>query len=83
MPETRTVAELKLGDVVQWFDGPFGTAIVVQATDKEIKLFRPYGTTAAFEYGDHMTIPYTGHETGTYFRDSKQTFLVYHREEQR
>jgi hypothetical protein len=40
------VSELQAGDCLKQLDGPFGTAIVSQATDKEVKLFRPYGTTA-------------------------------------
>lgn len=51
-PRTRfPVNELQTGDTVR-FDGidGFQTAIVKQVTDKEVTFFRPYGTTADFEY---------------------------------
>jgi hypothetical protein len=79
LPVELPVGELQVGDVVKWFDGAFGTAIVKQVTDKEVKLFRPYGTTAGFAYSNNQTICYTGTEEGTYLRDSKECFLVYQR----
>jgi hypothetical protein len=75
-----SVAQLQVGDCIKQLDGPFGTAIVAQATDKEVKLFRPYGTTAGFTYSDNRTICYTGTEETIFLRDSKQEFEVYYRE---
>jgi hypothetical protein len=74
------VSELQAGDCLKQLDGPFGTAIVSQATDKEVKLFRPYGTTAGFTYSDNRTICYTGIEETVFARDSKQEFEMYYRE---
>jgi hypothetical protein len=74
------VSELQAGDCLKQLDGPFGTAIVSQATDKEVKLFRPYGTTAGFTYSDNRTICYTGIEETVFALDSKQEFEMYYRE---
>jgi hypothetical protein len=74
------VSELQAGDCLKQLDGPFGTAIVSQATDKEVTLFRPYGTTAGFTYSDNRTICYTGIEETVFARDSKQEFEMYYRE---
>jgi len=41
-------SELKLGDVVELFDGPFGTATVKQIKDGSVTFFRPYVATANF-----------------------------------
>lgn len=81
LPRELPVRELQLGDVVKWYDGPFGTAVVTQVTSEFVKLFRPYATTAGFAYGDNQAIPYTGSECGTYLLDSKDRFLVYQRSE--
>ena len=81
LPCLLPVGDLCVGDVVKWFDGPFGTAIVEQVTDKEVKLFRPYGTTSGFAYSGNKTICYHGSESGTYALSSKEQFLVYQRGE--
>lgn len=54
--------DLKLGDVVR-LNGiaAWDTAIVKQIKDGEVHLFRPYGTTAGFEYTGGV-ICYTGIE---------------------
>lgn len=81
LPVVLSVSELRVGDVLKWYDGAFGTAVVKQVTNEYVKLFRPYGTTAGFAYGDNQTVCYTGVEEGTYLRDSKERFLVYQRGE--
>jgi hypothetical protein len=81
LPYELPVSDLKVGDVVKWFDGAFGTAIVKQVTNEYVKLFRPYSTTSGFSYSNNQTICYTGFEEGTYLRDSKEKFLVYQRGE--
>lgn len=52
IPKMITPGEMQLGDTVRY--SPFGTAwnvaIVKQIRDGEVKLFRPYGTTADFSY---------------------------------
>jgi hypothetical protein len=43
-PRMMKVNELKLGDVVELFEGPFGTAIVSEvAPDNGVRFYRPYG----------------------------------------
>lgn len=81
LPVELPVSELKVGDVVQWYDGPWGTAIVEQIHDGKMHLFRPYGTTHGFVYSNNQTICLTGAERGTYLLDSKEKFLVYQRSE--
>ena len=81
LPCHLPVCDLRVGDVVKWFDGPFGTAIVEQVTADEVKLFRPYGTTSGFTYSGNKTICYHGSESGTYSSSSKEQFLVYQRGE--
>lgn len=78
--EKMKIADLRVGDVIKQFDGPFGTAIVEHATDTEVKLFRPYGTTAGFVYSDNRTITYTGIEYTTFPRGSATEFEIYRRE---
>lgn len=44
------LTELRLADVVELFDGPFGTAVVTQITADEVILHRPYGVTGDWSY---------------------------------
>ena len=53
--------ELKLGDVVEVYNGPWNTAIVCKIEPDGITLFRPYGTMADFSCGNRV-ICYTGIE---------------------
>lgn len=79
-PAELPISELEIGDVVQAFDGPFGTAIVIKRTDEYVTTFRPYATTSGFCYGEEpQTIPYTGSETMSYFRQSKDRLKVLER----
>lgn len=48
--EMKTAAELKLGDVVELFDGPYGTATVKQIKDNEVTFFRPYAQAENWSY---------------------------------
>lgn len=46
-----TAREMQLGDVIEHSPhGVWSTCIVKQITASEVRLFRPYGTTADFEY---------------------------------
>ena len=78
------VSELHVGDVLKQFDGPFGTAIVEKITADAVHLFRPYGSTAGFVYGDFeprgQTICLTGREETVFLPSSTATFYVYQRE---
>jgi hypothetical protein len=70
------VSDLKLGDVIAAFDGPFSTAIVINVDETSVKLFRPYGTTADFTTSAGL-IPYTGAEHYSLFRDSSAEYEVF------
>lgn len=78
------VADLRVGDVVKQFEGPFGTAIVEKITADSLTFFRPYGATAEFTYADHaprgQTICYHGREETTFLLTDKAFFHVYRRE---
>lgn len=45
-----TVAQLQLADVIELFEGPFGTGVVRQITKDEVIISRPYGVTQDFSY---------------------------------
>ena len=72
------ISELKLGDVLEMFDGPYSTATVIQATDESVKVFRAYIHVNETEYTQGL-IPYFGHEEVTFFRTCSCTFRVYKR----
>jgi hypothetical protein len=74
------VGELHPGDVIKQMDSEWGTAIVEQVSATEVRLFRPYGTTAGFVYSDGRTICYTGMEHTTFPRGSATEFEIYRRE---
>ena len=65
--------ELKLGDVVKCFEGPWGTAIVEKVTETTVHLFRPYGRVSDIAYGDSV-VCLVGVEHFSVFRDSDRTF---------
>lgn len=44
------LTDLRLADVVELFDGPFGTGVVTQITADEVIFHRPYGVTGDFSY---------------------------------
>lgn len=70
------IGTLSLGDIVQLFDDGYGTATVVQITDDEVHLFRPYVHTADFSYTGGV-IPYIGTETVKLWRkDSRDIKLL-------
>lgn len=75
-PRTVTAAELRLGDVVELFDGPFGTAIVRQIKDKLVTMFRPYGAHADTVYTGGL-IPYTEVEDFNVRQDSTSTYKLW------
>jgi hypothetical protein len=81
------VADLRIGDVIKQFEGPWGTAIVSKIEPGQpgaVTFFRPYGATAGFRYGgiepNGRTICYHGMEETTFLMDSKAKFFVYQRE---
>lgn len=63
------LTELRLADVVELFDGPFGTAVVTQITADEVILYRPYGVTGDWSYTGG--VPYSvGNEVCKYLLSS-------------
>jgi hypothetical protein len=72
--------ELRLADIVQLFEGPWGYAIVRQITNKSVKLIRYYGTTFDFSYTGGV-ICLQGHEDVEYFLTDKTKLKVWSRKE--
>jgi hypothetical protein len=77
-PRIVTAAELRLGDVVELFDGPFSTAIVRQIEDGKVTFFRPYGTHSDTVYSNGV-IPYTGTENFHVFTSGASTYKLWRR----
>lgn len=68
-PVQVDLTELRLADVVELFEGPFGTAVVTQITADEVILHRPFGVTGDFSYTGG--VPYSvGNEVCKYLRAS-------------
>lgn len=78
------LSELRLGDTVEIFDGPYGTGIVRKIDDKSVEFFRPYGHGENFAYGGtgngSQIICYTGCETFSRSLSTKETIKVWRRE---
>ena len=70
--------ELRIGDVVRLFDGPWSTAIVKNVTKDSVTFFRPYGTHTDTIFTDGV-ICYTGTETFSRGLPTDQTYFVYQR----
>lgn len=75
-----TVEEMKLGDVVEVFDGPWSTAIVRKIEDGNVTFFRPYGTHADFTCTAGV-ICYTGTEEFTMTPMSGKRYKLWRRAE--
>ena len=80
--------DLKLADVVELFEGPFGTAVVTQITADELTFHRPYGVTGDFSYTGG--VPYSvGNEVCKYlmcdarYTAKSHTFKVWQRKDLR
>lgn len=73
------VSDLKIGDVVRVFDGPWGTAIVSRHDNGEIYFYRPYGhASLSCVYSGNRLLCYTGLEEFSRPADNS-TILVYQR----
>lgn len=77
MQELRN-CDLRLGDTVKVFDGSFGTGIVKQITERDVIVFRPYGTCSDFACTAGV-ICYTGIEEVSYPINSLHLMTVYSR----
>lgn len=72
------VAELKLGDIIQCFEGPFGTGVIQGIEGDMVKVFRPYAKTDDFSYTGGV-ICYTGIEHYAFWKSEKREVFVYRR----
>lgn len=83
--KTMPLTELQLGDTVELFDGPYGTGIVCEITDKDVWFYRPYGTNAGFSctspHGGIGVICYTGLETFSRPRNEREMVKVWQRDD--
>lgn len=74
--------DLRPGDVVRAFEGPWGTAIVQRVEDDAVTLYRPYGTLAnSVVYAGNRVICLQGCETWRICRDDSRPLFVYQRED--
>ena len=73
-----TADKLKLGDVIQCFEGPFSTGIVTQLDQETVKVFRPYGKHDDFSYTGGV-ICYVGIEQYHIARIAGLEYEVYQR----
>lgn len=82
MPMLLRPDEMRLGDVIQCFNGPFGTGVVVKITDDAVTIHRPYAITSDFSYGSEPSvIPYQGSETLSYWKTDRLKTVVWERKE--
>ena len=86
LPASLPVRDLQLADVVELFEGAFGTAIVTEIEPDRVVLVRPYGTTSNFSYGGpgpqgSKVIPYFGWEECTYEKANLHPLKVLQRKE--
>lgn len=79
-PTALAIADLKLADVVQLFEGPFGAGIVEQIKDGVVTVHRPYGTSADFSCTSGV-ITYVGDERCRYDVESSARLLVWERKD--
>lgn len=69
-PQVIELKDLRLADVVELFEGPFGTAVVTQITADEVTMHRPYGVTSEWSYTGG--VPYSvGNEVVKYLLSSR------------
>ena len=78
-------ADMRLGDIVSTFDGPFNTSVVAKVTADMVTLQRPYmrADAASFgkpesAYGEQVTC-FTGIETFALWRSSDVAYTVWQR----
>lgn len=72
------IGDLQLGDVVQLYEGPWGTATVRQIKDGVVHIERIYGCSENFSYTGGVIV-YMGREEVRYEQDSKNTVTLWER----
>jgi hypothetical protein len=75
-PRNVVASELKVGDVIDLYDGPFSTAIVKMIGNNLVHFYRPYGTHADFTCTSGV-ICYMGLEEFTVMRDGTSTYKLW------
>lgn len=73
------LTELRLGDCVEVFQGPYGSAIVKQIDDGQVTFFRPYGAHTDFAHTGGV-ICYVGVEEFSRTITPRETIKVWRRE---
>ena len=81
-PLWQAVPDLRLADVVELFEGPFGTGVVRQITKEQVIISRPYGVSGDFSYTGGVSFS-VGVEECKYFLSSGHVFKVFQRKELR
>lgn len=64
------VSELKLGDIIRLFDGPYSDATVVNLYADGVKVIRPFIHTSDFTVSGPSVLHYIGTETVTLYYTS-------------
>ena len=84
------VSDLRLGDIVELFEGPFGTGTVRQITGRhekidypEVIIARPYGVTGDFSYTGGVPFSVGVEECHYLLSDTRSVFKVYQRKDLR
>jgi hypothetical protein len=83
LPIQCKVTELRLADVVELFEGPFGTGVVRQITADEVIIARPYGVTGDFSYTGGVLFSVGVEECKYWLGDTRSTLKVCQRKELR
>lgn len=83
MSEFVTLQNLRLADVVQLFDGPYGTGTVRQITEDRVIISRPYGVTQDFSAGSGALFSVGVEECSYFLYEKRPAFKVWDRKELR
>lgn len=82
--QTLKANELRVGDIVNCFDGEFSHAIVKQVTENFVTFYRPYATTANdVVYAGNQLICLVGIEEFQVWLTSTTQYQVLRRQEVR
>lgn len=82
LPATVNISHLKLADIVELFEGPFGTGTVRQIKDGVVTIARPSGVTGDFSHTGGVSFS-VGVEECTYLIASTHAFKVWQRKDLR
>jgi hypothetical protein len=77
--EKVTASQLKLGDVIQVFEGPYGTATVKKIESEKLTLFRPYALTQDWSYTGGVICTLGIEEYSIFITNSKMEYVLWRR----